>query len=86
MKFHDARGAPVDEEVKQRWNKYLSKFHQCVNIMENIGEFKKGLEVGSLLKLPEILSCSVYRLYDLLTTSQSVIPFYQLKYVLLYKR
>ena len=80
MKFHDAREAPVVEEVKQMWSIYLNKFRQRV---EKIGEFKKGLEVGSLLKLPKKLACSVYHLIDLLIPSQSVKPFHLLKYVIL---
>lgn len=79
MKFYDARGASIIREVQQMWSICFSKFHQRVNIMEKIEEFKKGLEVGSLLKLPKRLACNFHHLCDLLVTSQSVKPFHQLK-------
>lgn len=79
MKFHDARGAPVFGEVQKRWNNYLIQFRHRVNIMGKIEEFKKGIEVGRLLKLPHDLCCNSEYLCELLVTEQSVKPFCLLK-------
>lgn len=80
LKLHDARGAAVTRNFKQKWrDSLINKFrHRVFFNADIIGELKSGLELGRLLELPFDLACNSQHLGDFLAADNVVRPFHQL--------